>query len=459
MLAMHSVASLHLSIFLILLFRVAIQDAASAECEESANCPDTAQLEELGQALNGYREALAIDEFGEAEVLAKRVVELSITLNGRDSVYSANALTNLAYVQYRQDQFETSRLNLLAAIETIVEIDGNLSADLIRPLHRLGQTELALGEPDNATELFQRAIHISHVHNGPQSTEQIESLEAIAGIYLESSNIKEARNIQTSILAYRARAAGPESEEYLPALQHYAEWMHKLELYNRERNTYLEMLKIQERHHGQDDLSLIPALIRMAFSLHDVSFSRFDDNGFRFWKSPDHYLNRAMNIAADHPQSDWELFARTALTVGDYYTMANRFLRARSAYHDAWQQLSIEPAGLAMRSKEMESPTLIAERPLPDYYEDEHPLYGPDNTEGFLQGTIIAEFDVSRTGEVVNVKLVDSQPPELTKIEDRLVRALRSTLYRPRMEDGSRIETRQLTYVYEFEYRASDDRN
>ncbi len=139
---------------------------------------------------------MVIGEFGEAENLAKLVMELSIVLNGRDTVYSANALTNLAYVQYRQEKFETSRLNLRAAIKTIEEIGGNLSADLIRPLHRLGQTELALGEVESATELFQRAVHIGHVHNGPQNTEQIESLEAIAKIYLKSNNIKEARNIQ-----------------------------------------------------------------------------------------------------------------------------------------------------------------------------------------------------------------------------------------------------------------------
>jgi tetratricopeptide (TPR) repeat protein len=466
---MRSVTINDLSIFLILLLQLLVQNVAGAECKESTGCPEVTQFEEFGQtlneyrfgqALNGYREAMVIGEFGEAENLAKLVMELSIVLNGRDTVYSANALTNLAYVQYRQEKFETSRLNLRAAIKTIEEIGGNLSADLIRPLHRLGQTELALGEVDSATELFQRAVHIGHVQNGPQNTEQIESLEAIAKIYLKSNNIKEARNIQKSILAYRARADGPESEEYLPALKHHADWMHRLQLYNRERNTYYKMLEIQESHHGQDDPSLIPIMILLGISFHEIGFSRFDDNYVRLRvMGHDHYLNRAMKIAADHPQSDWELFAHTALEVGDYYTRVHRYGRARSAYNDAWQQLSIEPAGLAERSQEMESPKLLAVRPLPEYYEDENPLYEPDTTDEFLRGAIIAEFDVTRTGESVNIKLVESKPPGLTKIEKRLVRALRSVMHRPRMEDGSMIDTQQLTYVYEFSYRESDTQN
>ena len=453
---MRSVTINHLSIFLILL-QLPVQNVASAECKDSTGCPEAAQLEELGQALNGYREAIVIGEFGEAEDLAKLVMELSIVLNGRDTVYSANALTNLAYVQYRREQFETSRLNLRAAIKTIEEIGGNLSADLIRPLHRLGQTELELGEVDSATELFQRAVHIGHVQNGPQNTEQIESLEAIAKIYLKSNNIKEARNIQQSILAYRGRADGPKSEEYLPALKHYADWMHKLQLYNRERNTYHKMLEIQKGHHGQDDPSLIPIMILLGISFHEVGLSLFDDNYVRLRvMGPDHYLNRAMKIAADHPQSDWELFAHTALAVGDYYTRVHYFKPARSAYKAAWQQLSIEPAGIAERW-ELESPKLLAIPPLPEYYEDENPLYEPGTTDDFLRGAVIAEFDVTKTGESVNIKLVESRPPGLTKIEQRLVRALRSVMHRPRMEDGSMIDTQQLIYEYEFSYRESDN--
>jgi len=448
-----------LSIFLILLLQLPVHNVARGECEGAFGCPDAAQFEELKQALVGYKEALANGESGEAEVLAKRVMELSIVLNGRDSVDSANALTNLAYVQYSQEQYETSRLNLLAAINTIEEIGGSLSADLIRPLHRLGQTELALGDVDGATEQFQRAVHIGHVHNGPQNTEQIESLEAIAEIHSDSGLVREARDIQKSIIAFQERAVGPESEALLPALQHHANWMHELQLYNRERNTYIRMLRIQENHYGQDDPSLIPTLLTIGSSRHEIGYSRLDVRPVPGVFRPDHYMRRAMNIAANQPQPDWELQVHTALAVGDYYITAQRFLGAKSSYKEAWRKLSDDPARLAVRRVALESPKLLTRPDLPEYYEGETPLYEPDATDEFLRGSITAEFDVNRSGKSVNIKLVESQPPGMTKIENRLVRAVRYVVHRPRMEDGLLVDTQQLTYVYEFFYRESGNRN
>jgi tetratricopeptide (TPR) repeat protein len=359
-------------------------------------------------------------------------------------------------VQHRQEQFENSRLNLLAAIQTIEGVDGKLSTDLIQPLNRLGRTESALGEYDKATESFQRAVHISHVHSGPQNVAQIESLEAIADIYLRGDNIEEARNTQRRILAYRARADGTDSVAYLPALTHYAEWMHKLGLYNTESNTYLDILTLQERHYGPDHPDLIPTLLRLAFSVHNVSASLLDDKRVHRMRSPDYYLGRAMEIARDRPQSDWKIYALTALKVGDYFTLAQRFGRARAAYRDAWRQLSAEPSGLAVRGVELEVPRQLSMPPLPRYYEDEDPLPEPDATDNFMRGTITAEFGVNKTGESVRIRLVESEPADLAKIERRLVSSLRSMMHRPRMKDGNFVEAERLTYVYEFFYREGD---
>ena len=92
---------------------------ANAQCGEAFGCPDAAQAEELTQTLAAYKEAVSIRQLDEADALAKRVMELSIVINGRESVHSANALTNLAYVQSIKGQYEPARLNYLAAIETI----------------------------------------------------------------------------------------------------------------------------------------------------------------------------------------------------------------------------------------------------------------------------------------------------------------------------------------------------
>ena len=453
---MHSIASRYALVFAIIAVGQAWQSAASSECGDGSDCRDQARLEELAQARTGFREAIVIGEFGEAEILAKRAVELSIDLNGRDSVHTANAMTNLAYVQYRLEQYENSRLNLLAAIQTIEQVAGKLSPDLIQPLNRLGHTESALGELGSATRSFQRAVHISHVHSGPQNTGQIDSLEAIADIHLRRDDIEEARNIQRRILAYRARADGTDSAAYAPALAHYADWMRKLGLYNSETNTYLDLLEIQEDNLGPAHPDLIPTLLRLAFSQHEGSSSNLDDHHVRRVRSPDTYLGRAMDIAENHPESDWQLFAQTALTAGDYFTLRQRVGLARAAYRDAWQQLSLDPSGISRRNEELGTPRLLVMPALPRFYEGEDPLPEPDAADDFLRGTITAEFGVTKTGEPVGIRLVETQPAGLAKIERRLMSSLRSMMHRPRMEVGQLVDTEQMTYVYEFFYREND---
>jgi len=431
---------------------------AQADCDDVFGCADAAQVEELRQMLAAYKEAVSNGELDEADVLAKRVMELSIVINGRDSTHSANALINLAFVQQQKEQYDTARINYLAAIDTIEGINGALSVDLIQPLHRLGETEIALGEAQRAMESFSRAVDIGHVNKGPQNLDQVETLEAIAELHAMSGNYSAALDIQQSIYAYRGRAYGSESEEFLPAMEHYAKWMHRLSLYNKERNTYLRMIKIQETHLGKDDPRLIPNLMTVGATFHQRGFLPDDDRNIArlAGAGPDYYMRRALRIATEHPDSDWRLRSTTALSVGDYYTRSHRFSRARAIYRDAWRAMSSHPDGLITQRKEFQSPVLLEDRELPEFYEDQYPLYEPESTEGFERGSITAEFDVTQSGKIVNVKVIEAQPPGHTNIEKLLVDELKYVMHRPRMEDGEPVDTRGMIFVYDYFYKNSD---
>lgn len=431
---------------------------AQADCDGVFGCANAAQAEELRQIFTAYTEAISIGEFEEADALAKRVMELSIVINGRNSIHSANALTNLALVQHKKEEYDTARINYLAAINTIEGIDGALSVDLIRPLHRLGETELAMGETERALDNFSRAVEIGHVNKGPQNVDQVESLEAIAELHVMSGNYNAALNIQQSIYAYQGRAFGHESQEFLPAMEHYAKWMHRLSLYNKERNTYLRMIKIQETHLGKEDPRLIPNLMTVGASFHQRGFLPNDDRNIArlAGAGPDYYMRRAMRIATEHPDSDWRLRSTTAISVGDYYTRSHRFPRARAIYKDAWLTMSSDPEGLIVLQEVFESPVLLEDPQLPEFYENQYPLFEPESTEGFERGSITAQFDVTQSGKSVNVKLIESQPPGQTNIESLLVDVLKNVMHRPRMEDGESTDTRGLTFVYDYQYRISE---
>ena len=440
-------------ILLVTGIQLVLLNTALADCAIPSECPKPAQVEELTRNLDLYHEAMSSAQYDEAEVLAKRVMEFSILVNGLESIHSAHALTNLALVQQRQKQYDPARLNFEAAIRSIEQVDGPLSSDLIEPLQGLGETALAINEINGARQLFQRAVHISHVNDGPQNPAQIESLEAIAETYLAAGEVKGSLDILTSIYSLKARDLGLGNEEFIPALQHYAEWMTRLRLHNRAKTAQRQILRLQEAHLDDDDVEMIPTLIALAITPNNYRKVPWDTRYHGMVTGPDHYLNRAMRIAAAQPESEWEIAADTRIAVGDYFTLAGRFSRARYAYTRAWKGMSRQEDGLIARQEKLGSPSRLEEPYLPEFYHKQTPIFPPSNTDDFLTGTITAEFDLASSGRTININVVESQPSGLAMIEERLARALEDTMHRPRMEDGSMVETSRLTYRYEFYYQ------
>jgi tetratricopeptide (TPR) repeat protein len=440
-------------ILLVISVQLVMNSAALADCAIPVECPRPAQVEEMTRNLSLYHEAMTSRQYAEAEVLAKRVMEFSIVINGLESIDSAHALSNLAFVQQRQEQYEPARLNFQSAIRSIEQVDGVLSPALIRPLQGLGDTALAAGEIVGARLMFERAVHISHVNDGPQNTAQIGSLEAIAETYFAAGQVKGTRDIQSSIFALNSRKFGSENIELIPALHRHADWMRRLHLHNRARTANLKILRLQEKHLDDDDPAIIPILIELAVSPNNYRNVLWDSRYHGTITGPDHYLNRAMRVAAAQPEEDWELATDTTIAVGDYFTMAHRFSRARYAYAKAWKRMSDNPDAQNARSEKLERPILLKTPYLPEFYRNQVPVHPPPNNDGFSPGSITAKFDVSSSGKVVNVDLIESQPPVQPMIAGRFEEALKYVMHRPRMENGAMVDTTGLIYHYEFLYQ------
>jgi hypothetical protein len=301
--------------------------------------------------------------------------------------------------------------------------------------------------------MFERAVHISHVNDGPQNTAQIESLEAIAETYFAAGQIKVTRDIQSSIFALNSRKYGSENIELIPALHRHAAWLRRLRLHNRAKTANLRILRLQEKHLDDNDPAMIPILIELAASPNNYRTVPWDTRYHGGVTGPDHYLNRVMRIAAAQPETDWELATDTTIAVGDYFTLAHRFSRARYAYAKAWNRMSDKPDALYARSEKLERPVLLESPYLAEFYRRQVPIFPPPNNDGFSPGVITAGFDVTSSGKAVNVNVIESQPPGLVGIEGRLEEALKYVMHRPRIENGTTVDTSGLTYRYEFLYQ------
>jgi len=415
-----------------------------------------AAQQQLREDFELYKNLLANDMTAEADAVAKRIVELSIRENGFESPDTARALTNLAIVQHRNEDYETAQQNYQAAIGIIERVEDRLNADLINPLRGLGAAELAAGRPDLALDTFGRARHVSHVNEGPHNLDQVGILESLAEIYIYIGEFEDAYNLQDRIYDLYARKYDAESEDIVPALYKRAEWQHRLRLYGRERNTYRRIIKVIEKNQDKDSLALIRPLTGLAnASLYVSEVDREFDRGSSV-TTGEVYLKRAKRIAEDHPDSNWQMRENTLLSLADFYIFSGKAGKAARAYQDTWDLLSEDESQLIYRYNHLETLVLLQGIYPPKYYamdDDSDPLEGD---EQFEQGKIVTKFMVNTRGQAKNFEIIEVHPAGLEDMEKAVLKEMRRLIYRPRLENREIVDTENMTYTHEFFYRKSD---
>jgi tetratricopeptide (TPR) repeat protein len=419
---------------------------------------DELDTEELKRLFALYREALENKEYLEADTLAKRVVELSIKLNGLDSHDSAKAIANLGIAQHNNKEYEAALLNFTASIGIVERIEDRLSDALINPLQGLAATQAAIGRPDLAKQTYERAVHVSHVNDGPHNPNQVQTLESMAELQISVGEYKDASNIQEHIYSIQARKIDPSSLEILPALRNKARWQHRLQQYPSERATWRQVINVIEDHHGRNSLELIPPLTNLGKSYLFVSAAELDYRAEITSTSGEAYLRRANRIAEKNPDADWRIVESTLLSLGDYYVLSGRPNRAASIYKETWQMLSEgeESDRIGARWEHLEQINVLQKVLPPKYYNSQRSNDGQRPPDNFETGSMTFSFTVAPTGRVSQIAMLETEPKELEPFSQVVGRSLRRLVYRPRTKEGIPVETRDVVYVHDFYYRPSD---
>jgi hypothetical protein len=445
-----------------------IEDDESVEetQQEQAEPPPAAEtnVDELKRLFELYRYALENKAYLEADTLAKRVVELSIQINGLDSHDSAKAITNLGIAQHHTQDYESAMLNFAASIGIIERIDDRLSAALINPLQGLAATQAANGRPALARQSYQRAVHISHVNEGPHNKQQIETLASIAELHVSMGDFKEAIGIQENIYAIEARKIDPKSLDIIPALENKAKWQHRLHLYSDERVTRRKIIDVIEDHEGKESLALISPLTNLGKSYLFQTASQYDYQANVSASSGEIYLRRANQIARKNPDSDWLVVEDTLLTLGDYYILSGRPNRASKIYQETWAMLTEanDARMLQTRWEHLERVNTLQRVFPPKYYVEnefvnaEQAEEGRPPPENFETGTMTFSYSVNANGRIGKLQLLETRPAELIEFGKVAGRSLRRMVYRPRLEEGVLVATPDVVYTHDFFYRPSD---
>ena len=417
--------------------------------------PEPTDDDLLAQEFGLYVQLMRDSVFDEADTVAKRVVELAMQQKGPQSDEAAKALTNLAIVQHQTGQFDAATQNFQSSIEIIEEIEDRLHAQLVNPLKGLGASQLENGRADLAIGTFQRAVHVTHVNEGPHNLDQVELLESLAETNLRIGDFDSAKAAQDVIYALNIREYELDTLELVPSLMRRAAWQHRAGFVYDERTTYRRVIRIieSESESGKKDLQLVEPLIMLGKSHFFVDTSGSEAVGGMHLSSGEIYFRRAAKIAFEQPEQDWQVIAQASLALGDFYMYENNLQRARQVYGGTWDLLSEDESRHDVRREQLQSSVTVIEQRLPQYVNSEE-SEEEDNT--LLQGKIAVTYNISQRGRVANLKMVEADPAEFTNMQRYVQREMRRRVFRPLFEDGEPVETAEKMLVHNFFYRQAD---
>lgn len=433
---------------------VPVADEPSGATESATPIDDVRTLDErLAAEFERYRRLLAEDALDEADVSAKRIVQMVMKVHGPESIEASKALNNLALVQHKNGQYGAAIQNFEAAVEIIETVEDRLNEKLVNPLKGLGAAQLGSGRPDLAQQTFNRATHITHVNEGPHNIEQVEILESLAQSAMLLGDAKGARNFLNRIHVLNVRHFEGNDLALVPSLLRRASWQHAARYFMDERATYRRAIRIIESKLGKDDPQLILPLSKLAESYYFVDLTQSNPQLSGPVSSGEIYFKRAERIAEDTPGISWRVLAETKLALADYYIYADSQSRARRIYTEAWNLLSADQERLAVRAELLEQPVVLMRQPLPQYVGEKPP--DGTSTDGLLTGTIRVDYTVSARGRVRNIRS-EAIPPQFTDMQRIVHREIRQQVFRPRMSDEGLLESDNLVFEHSFFYRQAD---
>jgi tetratricopeptide (TPR) repeat protein len=412
--------------------------------------------EELQRYFQLYKEALDSKAYAEADTLAKRVVELSIQLFGINSLDSARALTNLGIAQHQNEEYDAAIVNYEAAIDIIERVEDRLNENLINPLKGLGAAQLAAGHPDLAVESFDRAVHVSHVNEGPHNLMQLDILESLAETYLSVGEVDEVKDIQEHIFSLQARDVELDSLEAIPALERQALWQHRLQLFEQERYTWRKIIEIIEDRRSEEDLALIPPLTELGKSYLYVGTPTVAFHQPTSISSGEIYLKRALRIAESNAEATWKDREGAMLALGDFYILSGKPSRARKIYAETWELLSGDEEKLKNRHDHLETLVVLQEVNPPKYVGIDGEVRSQLPGDNYQTGKIVFDYSVSSRGLTTDIAMVEAEPAGFEDMERSVLNNLRAMVHRPRLVEGDAVQTDDLTFTHRFFYRQSD---
>ena len=400
----------------------------------------------------------------------------------------------------------------LEAVTALETESGPFSPELIELLIDLGSQYQQAGEHEEAIELFQRAEHISRVNNGLYHPDQYASIEKMVDSYMAMGDVASANEKQRYLVYLNEQHHGDASPDALPYVVNLADT--GMAQFNQVMSTPRQPVFSVSSGIGPGPSGRGPTPREMAFGslyMAQQNYLRaittmldnrqyFDpellDLEYRFLETlflqafrqailndPDYYLSNrttttgsmlkkdyASRFASYNFNSGKNTFERILIYIrnnpearvyqlinalmeyGDWCMLFGRTQSAMSKYREAYElvhEMRVEQASI----EQLFRPAMPVHLPLITAKPNSREKFGiHDEAELAYEGYIDIAFTVSKYGKAKSFATLATSGNVTRQIEHRLVRYLRNSPFRPRLETDNRFESQRVEVRYYFAY-------
>ncbi len=353
------------------------------------------------------------------------------------------------------------------------------------------------GNHEQAVEALSRALQIKRVNEGLHDMSQVIILEQLLKSNIAIANWAEVDKNYHQLLWIYKRNYDFDDPRLLPIVDKVGRW--KLKAYEEgllddnalttiggSERLFTDTINILQRQYGEHDPRLIDPLYGRALTNYQYAIEvanapqdrfhgagrptrvqvvcrtvatanggarricntiRLPDPGYYASQSNNkqfaleqrlHAVGRALKhitqIHHAHPHLPEDSYARALVHLGDWNLLRGKKSTANANYKAAYQILSDndEHADLLreMFGRPQNLPTLRL--PLPEVDE---------KLDKEKTTTVLASFDVSKTGRTRNIHIIESDPVDAIAARRKTKKTIKGRLYRPRFENGEPVET------------------
>jgi len=365
----------------------------------------------------------------------------------------------------------------LDAIEQMEADYGSYSTELSDLYMGLGQTLLNNGDYEQARDAFHRGVMVLRVNSGPNSPEQTNQLYMLANIEVLLGNKNEADDILDNVYFINSNYHGDNSPEMLPVLERMYEWyqmrrplgsvISKYRDYDRIIELTEEMADISEAVLGENHPDTALAYKRYAeaefqmvrhltglgmtmtredyvlatsgslvpLGLGDESVDEHNDEGRKAYRK---YLAALQANPSTTPME----YAQALADLADWYLVFDKTRRSRNLYEEAYAILAQSKENPELAEKFMSQPSPMHFIPKPE------PGFLAESPVPVKEINLEISMTVTSQGSVRNIEFLNAPDDMLEDDLWQIKKQMQETPFRPAMEKGEVVTTKDYLWNY-----------